>query len=153
MIPPPPRSPLTDTLLPYTTLFRSKCTVVEPGHFRVAERAQRQRLEKFGGIGIVAGVVAAVSFGQRLVDVDRPRDGAGKAIVAADRGGRDPDHAGHDGTPPDRFEGAGQRVVIGGKAFGGIRSEKHRSEIQSLMSISYSVFCLKKNKKSQNLLN
>src|SRR3546814_2240214 len=32
-----------------------------------------------------------------------------------------------------------------------IRSEKHRSELQSLMSISYAVFCLKK--KQQNKYN
>src|SRR3546814_10111154 len=30
------------------------------------------------------------------------------------------------------------------------RSEEHTSELQSLMRISYAVFCLKKKKKSQN---
>src|SRR3546814_2643021 len=30
------------------------------------------------------------------------------------------------------------------------RSEEHTSELQSLMRISYAVFCLKKNKKNQN---
>src|SRR3546814_5605021 len=31
-------------------------------------------------------------------------------------------------------------------AFPGLRSEEHTSELQSLMRISYAVFCLKKNK-------
>src|SRR3546814_2275672 len=31
-----------------------------------------------------------------------------------------------------------------------LRSEEHTSELQSLMRISYAVFCLKKNKKSKN---
>src|SRR3546814_4447992 len=33
-----------------------------------------------------------------------------------------------------------------------MRSEEHTSELQSLMRISYAVFCLKKKKKSQNTL-
>src|SRR3546814_3694035 len=33
------------------------------------------------------------------------------------------------------------------KAVGGTRSEEHTSELQSLMRISYAVFCLKKKKK------
>src|SRR3546814_5006538 len=32
-----------------------------------------------------------------------------------------------------------------------VRSEEHTSELQSLMRISYAVFCLKKKKKSPNL--
>src|SRR3546814_1061493 len=39
----------------------------------------------------------------------------------------------------------------GGSQFGGFgdRSEEHTSELQSLMRISYAVFCLKKKKKNQ----
>src|SRR3546814_10078274 len=33
------------------------------------------------------------------------------------------------------------------------RSEEHTSELQSLMRISYAVFCLKKKKKKQNQLH
>src|SRR3546814_5855463 len=45
-----------------------------------------------------------------------------------------------------------KRVVIAGAGyianeFAGIRSEEHTSELQSLMRISYAVFCLKKKKK------
>src|SRR3546814_4176162 len=34
-----------------------------------------------------------------------------------------------------------------------IRSEEHTSELQSLMRISYAVFCLKKKKKKQHIPN
>src|SRR3546814_91489 len=34
-------------------------------------------------------------------------------------------------------------------ALGGIRSEEHTSELQSLMRISYAVFCLKKNRDTE----
>src|SRR3546814_10573381 len=44
---------------------------------------------------------------------------------------------------------AQQRVVIGQARFVVGRSEEHTSELQSLMRISYSVFCLKKKKLSQ----
>src|SRR3546814_1086302 len=40
--------------------------------------------------------------------------------------------------------------VVGAAAEGGVRSEEHTSELQSLMRISYAVFCLKKNTKTKN---
>src|SRR3546814_4475797 len=85
----PPRSTRTDTLFPYTTLFRSVG--------RQAGRADEPERDV----------------------VERP---------AADRR-RDP-----------RFcqEQA--------------RSEEHTSELQSLMRISYAVFCLKKKKKNKNYI-
>src|SRR3546814_7962762 len=47
-----------------------------------------------------------------------------------------------------RFE---LRSIIAGLGdFFGIRSEEHTSELQSLMRISYAVFCLKKKKKQPN---
>src|SRR3546814_7266626 len=39
---------------------------------------------------------------------------------------------------------------IAWKATGGVRSEEHTSELQSLMRISYAVFCLKKKKQHKN---
>src|SRR3546814_1899935 len=57
---------------------------------------------------------------------------------------------GFDGFRAARHEvgvaGAGRRVrhQLRGQALGG-RSEEHTSELQSLMRISYAVFCLKKN--------
>src|SRR3546814_3107516 len=44
-------------------------------------------------------------------------------------------------APPDRTVGARRRIAEG------LRSEEHTSELQSLMRISYAVFCLKKKKK------
>src|SRR3546814_2672889 len=38
----------------------------------------------------------------------------------------------------------GERIVICGPSGSGKRSEEHTSELQSLMRISYAVFCLKK---------
>src|SRR3546814_4822787 len=96
MIRRPPRSTLTDTLFPYTTLFRSD---------EVADVQARRRR------------VAAV------VEGDRPR---GEAL-----GQRRPVGGGVD-------EATGIEVV---------RSEEHTSELQSLMRISYAVFCLKKKTK------
>src|SRR3546814_5474271 len=46
------------------------------------------------------------------------------------------------------------RAAIGRRlpAFGAERSEEHTSELQSLMRISYAVFCLKKKKKNRRTL-
>src|SRR3546814_9648742 len=41
----------------------------------------------------------------------------------------------------------GADAAGGGEQRGGLRSEEHTSELQSLMRISYAVFCLKKKKK------
>src|SRR3546814_9984555 len=46
------------------------------------------------------------------------------------------------GTPSREKEGDGKRSP-------GCRSEEHTSELQSLMRISYAVFCLKKKKKKR----
>src|SRR3546814_9710456 len=52
---------------------------------------------------------------------------------------------------PRHFEqhlgaGSGEKIaVVGGRHVGADRSEEHTSELQSLMRISYAVFCLKKN--------
>src|SRR3546814_5246703 len=43
---------------------------------------------------------------------------------------------------------AGRRVAVDRDAGEGPRSEEHTSELQSLMRISYAVFCLKKKKKN-----
>src|SRR3546814_5553882 len=61
---------------------------------------------------------------------DRPVDGADAA-----------DHRAGDGA--DNL----LRVEISRVEQGGDRSEEHTSELQSLMRISYAVFCLKKKKK------
>src|SRR3546814_6365166 len=87
----PPRATRTDTLFPYTTLFRSASP------FRVAG-ARRLRLANQG----------------EIADGNHARPAGELARVA---------------------------VAVGE---GVERSEEHTSELQSLMRISYAVFCLKK---------
>src|SRR3546814_10269013 len=101
MIRRPPRSTRTDTLFPYTTLFRSAD--------RVADGVE-----------------------------DRP----GVRGTAAEE---------HDGEHDEVRRAHGARDAGGaGTADGDIaRSEEHTSELQSLMRISYAVFCLK-NKTKQD---
>src|SRR3546814_4378278 len=91
MIRRPPRSTRTDTLLPYTTLFRS-------------HRA------------MTSDVLAALGRWSAAVDLNT--------------------------IPPlaiERIEVLRDGMVLR-------RSEEHTSELQSLMRISYAVFCLKKKK-------
>src|SRR3546814_6455928 len=99
MIRRPPRATRTDTLFPYTTLFRSRA-----GGDRTLRRGDRAR----AGEGLRAQ-------GRDLRIRDRSR---GAFPWRARR------PAGADGQPA--------------------RSEEHTSELQSLMRISYAVFCLKK---------
>src|SRR3546814_3169287 len=109
MIRRPPRSTRTDTLFPYTTLFRSI------GLFRQLGQHAADLVAHVVGGGIdVAGQVE--------LDAD------GARFLAAGRG----DH-------PDALD-AGNGIL---------RSEEHTSELQSLMRISYAVFCLKKKKTTQ----
>src|SRR3546814_1067568 len=106
MIRRPPRSTRTDTLFPYTTLFRSE----EPlGH--------RHR------------VTGDVSDGAFLVDQVAPVVQGGGPVLRRR-------------TLLVEPEECVQRV--GQPRFA--RSEEHTSELQSLMRISYAVFCLKKKK-------
>src|SRR3546814_9709898 len=114
MIRRPPRSTRTDTLFPYTTLFRSD------------ERGQSPRLHQRERqiFGIVGGAVTRLGVVQ-IVD----------AFVH--ERGRQHRHA--DQRVPAEPE-AGYRGVLDVRQ----RSEEHTSELQSLMRISYAVFCLKK---------
>src|SRR3546814_20719261 len=110
----PPRSTLTDTLFPYTTLFRSRT----PG------RALRRT--GAGGAGrLLLGVGGRAGRHRRGAVAGR---GLGRADAALER----------------RRRGARGR----GAAGRGARSEEHTSELQSLMRISYAVFCLKKKNES-----
>src|SRR3546814_7868505 len=108
MIRRPPRSTRTDTLFPYTTLFRSE---------RVAHTIIDGRARGRGG--------RAVDIGRAEVDVDL-LDQLGIELLV-------------------RIERVIARIVER-DAVEGLRdrSEEHTSELQSLMRISYAVFCLKK---------
>src|SRR3546814_8715633 len=105
MIRPPPRSTRTDTLFPYTTLFRS---------------------QDFGLIGFIT----LTPGGSRCV-----------AWLDGRPGGHAP--ASSKAKCP-RFAFGSELVMCKGLAAGSQRSEEHTSELQSLMRISYAVFCLKK---------
>src|SRR3546814_5549610 len=97
MIRRPPRSTRTDTLFPYTTLFRSG-----EGQARLRSTPRTTSCNRFPRIE------------------GRRRDPRSGGNIAIER----PLYA---------------NVVA--------RSEEHTSELQSLMRISYAVFCLKKKKK------
>src|SRR3546814_3202661 len=105
MIHRPPRSTRTDTLSPYTTLFRS-------------------------------------------LGADRPRPGRAGAADGGRKGlaRRLPRAGARDVGPAGRY--GDDRLVEKRDAadFGVTRSEEHTSELQSLMRISYAVFCLQKKK-------
>src|SRR3546814_3713689 len=95
MIRRPPRSTRTDTLFPYTTLFRSPRSLA---------------------------AVAAGEAMMHLLFVTALIYGAHGSICQP-------------AAAPGRSE---------------LRSEEHTSELQSLMRISYAVFCLKKKNKQTN---
>src|SRR3546814_1751443 len=100
MIRRPPRSTRTDTLFPYTTLFRSD-----------------HHLSRRGDVG---------------------RDASTRSLSPARAHGAGP--AGGGGGQAARRTGGRARLEMAVH----LRSEEHTSELQSLMRISYAVFCLKK---------
>src|SRR3546814_9363972 len=120
MIRRPPRSTRTDTLFPYTTLFRSERTA----GFLVELAAS-------------AGLLATASPGD-LGESWMPTDAYDSWHRAS---------AAQRWTTLCRAWLASARVsaLIGAKdSAGRARSEEHTSELQSLMRHSYAVFCLKK---------
>src|SRR3546814_4239551 len=108
MIRRPPRSTRTDTLFPYTTLFRSRG---EHAHVVPVLRRRTQH--------------------RRAADVD-VLDGVFERAAGLGHGGLERVQVKHQQV--DRRDAE--------------RSEEHTSELQSLMRISYAVFCLKKKKKT-----
>src|SRR3546814_10027555 len=97
MIRRPPRSTRTDTLFPYTTLFRSPEILIPNGP--IPSRASRIR-HRFDAKDHSMPILQDFMIGRRALD--------------------------H-------------------------RSEEHTSELQSLMRISYAVFCLKKKPRSKDI--
>src|SRR3546814_5864790 len=112
MIRQPPRSTRTDTLFPYTTLFRSDAG--DPGR---ADRGASARHRRAGSSGLP----------QLLY---RSRDHRGLRPSHGTTGSLD-------------RPGCADRSLFP-------RSEEHTSELQSLMRISYAVFCLKNKTKLIN---
>src|SRR3546814_10280481 len=112
MIRRPPRSTRTDTLFPYTTLFRSVLAqnADDAAHdYSVSVRVERSR--------------------DMLAPVPRLRSGrTGAANINP-----------WPFSVPPSLRGTSRPSQA-------YRSEEHTSELQSLMRISYAVFCLKKKK-------
>src|SRR3546814_5753889 len=119
----PPGSTRTDTLFPYTTLFRSEFVWLKSGrpHRRVWWTTEggdmkaalaKLKFSLLSGVGVIAC--------SSLVDAASAQVPAGTAITSA-------------AVP--------------------IRSEEHTSELQSLMRISYAVFCLKKKIQNKNKIS
>src|SRR3546814_3619508 len=112
MIRRPPRSTRTDTLFPYTTLFRSSD----------------------GDGGILAGSLLLV------IGLTNAGDVGGYRVIQRFR-------------QPRQVEGGGIYIltILDRRVrLVSARSEEHTSELQSLMRISYAVFCLKKKKNNQD---
>src|SRR3546814_8681045 len=109
MIRRPPRSTRTDTLFPYTTLFRSQSDPAKLPYW-ASISVDEARMRK----GPSPDVPVIWEYRRKDLPV--------KVIARFEtwRKIEDPD---------------------------GTRSEEHTSELQSLMRISYAVFCLKKKKK------
>src|SRR3546814_7633204 len=110
----PPRATRTDTLFPYTTLFRSLAQEIHQLVSRVCCWADHDRHEE---------AVAEHAFGRHplivfLIELRGEMRAERAAWIVA--------HAHPQHVRP--------------------RSEEHTSELQSLMRISYAVFCLKKKK-------
>src|SRR3546814_9368744 len=101
MIRRPPRSTRTDTLFPYTTLFRSQYNVGDAQKYLFGTRDADEMLQQ-----------AALST---------VREQVGRSNL-------------------DTVLGAREALAVSARN----RSEEHTSELQSLMRISYAVFCLKK---------
>src|SRR3546814_2773868 len=112
----PPGSTRTDTLFPYTTLFRSAAKIL----FAV----------RWGGANMI---VAAAADGAIAGDTKRA-EAVDFAIF-----GLEHRHRIAEQVRRDRRRAIGRELEI-------IRSEEHTSELQSLIRISYAVFCLKKKK-------
>src|SRR3546814_8729064 len=119
----PPRSTRTATLFPSTTLFRSMHGIdAELGDDRQEHRRQDQDQRS--------------PLHEHARDQEQGRDQhqhAGRALREGEEGL----------SHLLRHALEGQHPAEGG---GGGRSEEHTSELQSLMRISYAVFCLKKKK-------
>src|SRR3546814_8236474 len=126
MIRRPPRSTRTDTLFPYTTLFRSERGRHTVGDDRAAEGDDHAGKND---------PLAAPNDAEQLQD--RQAHEAGRKPALGCRLAR----RRHRGLcPPWKNSGSLSKS----------RSEEQTSEIQSLMRNSYAVFCLKKKKNHNN---
>src|SRR3546814_3956151 len=126
MIRRPPRSTRTDTLCPYTTLFRSRVRFVAAGYIWFYPAALKPSK--------TAGVDHAPAFSIRPSTQASPNERA----------------MSYSTNEPMTLKVVPRSLLISRSClspFGctrAARSEEHTSELQSLMRTSYAVFCLKK---------
>src|SRR3546814_2104821 len=118
MIRRPPRSTRTDTLLPYTTLFRSVHVLI----------GRSDRIHQ--NLALTPDTTTSHRRKKRTDNVARSH-------------AHTPQKCAHGRKTPTPASAASIR------ANENWRSEEHTSELQSLMRISYAVFCLKKKKKEK----
>src|SRR3546814_6274609 len=128
MIRPPPRSTRTDTLFPYTSRFRSReynyiFVVIQGVSLTGADHPIRSNVS----VNVDRGTLNVRETDALLAPLDRAAT-INCIFSAAIVGGRPP-------CRPRRFAAARPAMIR--------RSEEHTSELQSLMRISYAVFCLK----------
>src|SRR3546814_9530025 len=143
MIRRPPRSTRTDTLFPYTTLVRSHDV------HQVRLVGQPGFLEHDRGLHPVGGVeriqLDSVGMLRRPAACDRECGKVGHVVLLrgeSSKGVATTARSQPDAVLPHRIQWAISPVPPPAH-----RSEEHTSELQSLMRISYAVFCLKKKKK------
>src|SRR3546814_4088964 len=134
MIRRPPRSTRTDTLFPYTTLFRS------PLHLqaRVRDELRGRRENRLRD----CRHASAPEFGGLLHRLQGPAEIRHRCVRAAELA--EPGSA-FGRSDLQRRQGMGRRFRMDATVQP-FRSEEHTSELQSLMRISYAVFCWKKKK-------
>src|SRR3546814_3434715 len=134
MIRRPPRSTRTDTLFPYTTLFRSILSHSEGvGVYRlllIALRRDRFTDRRRQSIFVIP---IGLGFGRSLRRRYRPSEQSLCDIGKL--------HARQTTAPVPKTDRRWQICFWR-------RSEEHTSELQSLMRSSYAVFCLKKKTKN-----
>src|SRR3546814_7387916 len=118
MIRRPPRSTRTDTLFPYTTLFRSFQDAV-------------QKLPQVRACYVMTGDLDYLLH-VAVADLRAFAEFSMKVLIGL----------------PGVKDVRSSLVLEAVKKDEGVRSEEHTSELQSLMRISYAVFCLKKKKKN-----
>src|SRR3546814_5722510 len=154
MIRRPPRSTRTDTLFPYTTLFRSHADLEN----------QRKRLERdvrnacrFANKQLLGDLLPVFDSLEAALanapDADPMRDGVVLILrelgrVAENNGLVEIAPGPGDAFNPDHHQAMSviEADGIAPHAVAQVRSEAQPSELQSLMRISYAVFCLKKKK-------
>src|SRR3546814_8549146 len=116
MIRRPPRSTRTDILFPYTTLFRSRRPSPQDGLIHHSDRGVQY---------------LAMNYTQRLAEA--------KLVPSVGSVGDS-----YDNALAETINGLYKAEVIWRqRSWPSVRSEEHTSELQSIMRISYAVFCLK----------